>query len=139
MIILQTVLEEVKHRSSTIYKRLREIINDSNRKFYVFVNEHRRYVNCYWFVWTVICFFNLIGIVLFNRETYIEREPGESINDRNDKAIRTAALWYQLHLGPKNIKSVLLSEDAANREKAVEMDITALSCNGFFLFHSIQV
>ncbi|XP_073988911.1 exosome complex exonuclease RRP44-like protein Dis3 [Rhodnius prolixus] len=102
VIILQTVLEEVKHRSSTIYKRLREIINDSNRKFYVFVNEHRR-------------------------ETYIEREPGESINDRNDKAIRTAALWYQLHLGPKNIKSVLLSEDAANREKAVEMDITALS------------
>uniref|UniRef100_A0A069DZM9 Protein DIS3 homolog n=1 Tax=Panstrongylus megistus TaxID=65343 RepID=A0A069DZM9_9HEMI len=102
VIILQTVLEEVKHRSSTIYKRLREIINNSRRKFYVFVNEHRR-------------------------ETYIEREPGESVNDRNDKAIRAAALWYQLHLSSQNIKSVLLSDDAVNRQKAIEMDITALS------------
>lgn len=44
VIILQTVLEEVKHRSSTIYKRLKDIINDKRRKFYVFVNEHHKLV-----------------------------------------------------------------------------------------------
>lgn len=44
VIILQTVLEEVKHRSTTIYKRLRDIISNTNRKFYVFVNEHHKYV-----------------------------------------------------------------------------------------------
>ncbi|KAK9499175.1 hypothetical protein O3M35_003675 [Rhynocoris fuscipes] len=106
VVILQTVLEEVKHRSSTIYKRLKEIISDSKRNFYVFVNEHRR-------------------------ETYIEREPGESVNDRNDKAIRAAALWYQLHLSALNIKSVLLSDDVENRSKAAEMNITALSFNDY--------
>ena len=60
VVILQTVLQEVKHRSSPIYKRLRDIVSDKKRNFYVFVNEHRK-------------------------ETYIEREEGESANDRNDR------------------------------------------------------
>lgn len=36
----QTVLEEVKHRSSPVFKRLRDIIDDSKRRFYIFINEH---------------------------------------------------------------------------------------------------
>jgi exosome complex exonuclease DIS3/RRP44 len=40
VIILQTVLEEVRHRSSPIFKRLKDIIADGKRRFYVFVNEH---------------------------------------------------------------------------------------------------
>ena len=40
VIILQTVLEEVRHRSLPIFKRLKDIIADPNRRFYVFVNEH---------------------------------------------------------------------------------------------------
>jgi exosome complex exonuclease DIS3/RRP44 len=40
VIILQTVLEEVRHRSSPVFKRLKDIIADSKRRFYVFVNEH---------------------------------------------------------------------------------------------------
>lgn len=43
VIILQTVLEEVKHKSSSVYKRLRDIISNPKRKFYVFVNEHHKY------------------------------------------------------------------------------------------------
>ena len=53
---------------------------------------------------------------------------GESINDRNDRAIRKAALWYQDH---RNIKSVLLSDDVANREKSIAKGILAFSCNYF--------
>ena len=42
VIVLQTVLEEVRHRSSPIYKRLRDIISDVSRNFYVFINEHHK-------------------------------------------------------------------------------------------------
>lgn len=42
VIILQTVLEEVKHQNTAIYQRLLEIINKKNRKFNSFVNEHHK-------------------------------------------------------------------------------------------------
>jgi exosome complex exonuclease DIS3/RRP44 len=42
VIVLQTVLDEVKHRSSSVYKRLMDIVANPNRKFYVFVNEHHK-------------------------------------------------------------------------------------------------
>ena len=66
------MLEEVRHRSSPIYKRLRDIIANQQRSFFVFVNEHRQ-------------------------ETYVEREPGESANDRNDRAIRVSCSWFKDH------------------------------------------
>lgn len=44
VIILQTVLDEIKHRSAAIYKRLRDILNAPGRRFYTFVNEHHRLV-----------------------------------------------------------------------------------------------
>jgi exosome complex exonuclease DIS3/RRP44 len=40
VIILQTVLEELKHLNSSIHARLRALISDANRRFYVFSNEH---------------------------------------------------------------------------------------------------
>ena len=73
VIVLTTVLEEVRHRSSPIFKRIKDIIANPKRNFFVFVNEHRR-------------------------ETYVERKAGESANDRNDRAIRVASLWYNQHL-----------------------------------------
>ena len=42
VIILQTVLQEVRHNSLAIYKRLRDIIDESEKNFYVFTNEHHR-------------------------------------------------------------------------------------------------
>ncbi|KAJ9592683.1 hypothetical protein L9F63_015655, partial [Diploptera punctata] len=101
VIVLQTVLEEVKHRSSAVYKRFRDIIANPNRKFYVFVNEH-------------------------HKDTYVEREPGEKVNDRNDRAIRVATMWYASHLflsqesqkKASTIRMVLLTDDAENKLKA---------------------
>ncbi|XP_012269707.2 exosome complex exonuclease RRP44 [Athalia rosae] len=114
VVILQTVLEEIRHRSSNVYKKLRDIIGDPKRKFYVFVNEH-------------------------HKDTYIEREPGEKVNDRNDRAIRVAANWYKKHVnadkgqheGRKGINIVLLTDDVANREKAIREGINAASMQDY--------
>lgn len=44
VIVLHTVLNEVKHKSSLVYKKLLELCDDSSRRFYTFVNEHHKYV-----------------------------------------------------------------------------------------------
>lgn len=69
-----------------------------------------------------------------SRETFIEREPGESANDRNDRAIRVAVKWYSQHLktlesGPDGLKVVLLTNDQGNKEKAEENDLVVYKCN----------
>ncbi|XP_077469568.1 exosome complex exonuclease RRP44 [Stigmatopora argus] len=96
VVILQTVLQEVRHRSAPLYKRLKDLLHASEKHFYSFTNEH-------------------------HRETFIEREPGESANDRNDRAIRVAAKWYSEHLAnPDNPKVVLLTNDIGNKQKSEE-------------------
>ncbi|XP_020278161.1 exosome complex exonuclease RRP44 [Pseudomyrmex gracilis] len=108
VIILQTVLEEVRHRSSAVYKKLKNIIGDPKRKFFVFINEH-------------------------HRQTYIEREPGEKINDRNDRVIRVSVKWYNSHLNSSgcNITIVLLTDDAENKRHAIEDGIFVLSMKDY--------
>lgn len=71
-------------------------------------------------------------------DTYIERLPKESSNDRNDRAIRKAATWYENHLkksqkerNSKKVKIVLLTDDAANRNKAASEGITAFSVRDY--------
>uniref|UniRef100_A0A3P8SAV1 Protein DIS3 homolog n=1 Tax=Amphiprion percula TaxID=161767 RepID=A0A3P8SAV1_AMPPE len=112
VIILQTVLQEVRHRSAPVYKRLKDIIHEKEKHFYTFTNEH-------------------------HRETFIEREPGESANDRNDRAIRVAAKWYSQHLKTSEsdtdgLKVVLLTNDQGNKQKAEE-------CGLLYLFTCILV
>jgi len=109
VIVLTTVLDEIRHRSSPIFKRLKDIVANPKRHFYVFVNEHRK-------------------------ETYIERKPGESANDRNDRAIRVACRWYEDHFKENVDKPpgiVLLSDDKANREKAQEMKLKVSSVSEY--------
>ncbi|XP_050442392.1 exosome complex exonuclease RRP44 [Adelges cooleyi] len=101
VIILQTVLEEVKHLSHSVYKRLLDIMGNYSRCFYVFVNVH-------------------------HNDTYVERIRGESPNDYNDRMIRVATQWYNKHLGGK-IKVLLLSSDAASKAKAIEEGIPTMS------------
>lgn len=114
VIILQTVLQEVQHLNSSIYKRIRDMISNKDRKFIVFSNEH-------------------------HRETYIERGKDESSNDRNDRAIRTAASWYSKHLknfqvnndDEKRIRIVLLTDDKENREKAMKAGIISFTAQEY--------
>ncbi|TRY61520.1 hypothetical protein TCAL_13903 [Tigriopus californicus] len=99
VVLLQTVVQEVRHRSSPIYKRLQDLLAQSQRRFYFFVNEH-------------------------HADTFVARRPGETPNDHNDRAIRRAALWYRQHLG---WAVVLLTQDADNRQKAQAQGLIALS------------
>jgi exosome complex exonuclease DIS3/RRP44 len=112
VIILQTVLEELRNRSLPLYNRLIGLTKSEDKRFYVFFND-------------------------FRLETYIKREDGESINDRNDRAVRRAVKWYSEHLA-KAVKAaggrsksipavVMLSDDKENLRKAKEDSISACS------------
>lgn len=74
----------------------------------------------------------LLYLTIFTiRDTYIERNAGESPNDRNDRAIRVATKWYDKHLKISQSKSdswvraVLLTDDVDNRIKAEKEEIFA--------------
>ena len=103
VIILQTVLEELRNRSLPLYNRLIALTKSEEKRFYLFFNE-------------------------FRSETYVRREEGESINDRNDKAVRRAAQWYAGHLPKKKCPAiVVLTDDQENRRKAKAEGVTVLS------------
>lgn len=69
------------------------------------------------------------------RDTYIERQPGETPNDRNDRAIRVASKWYDSHLNQNQsklnkstkIRTILLTNDEANRTKGQKEGIVTAS------------
>ena len=108
VIVLQTVLEEVKNRSLPLYHRLVNLTKIEDKRFYTFFND-------------------------FRIETYVTRNHGESINDRNDRAIRRAAAWYQDHLNSSARKKskipviVIISDDRENLAKANADGLTAVS------------
>ncbi|XP_033754703.1 exosome complex exonuclease RRP44-like [Pecten maximus] len=111
VVILQTVLDEVRHRSSPGYKRLKSMLANPSKHFFTFCNE-------------------------FNKHTYVERQKGESANDRNDRAIREATRWYQDHLRADGqsdliIDVVLLTNDADNRRKALEQGLKAFTVHEY--------
>ncbi|KAF9581039.1 exosome catalytic subunit dis3 [Lunasporangiospora selenospora] len=108
VIVLQTVLEEVKHLSPSIYKRVRDMITDREKRFYVFSNEH-------------------------HRETFIEKLKDESPNDRNDRAIRVATKWYGNHIKDlkPSVSVVMMSDDSANRDKAAADSLQAASAKQY--------
>ncbi|CAF2406785.1 unnamed protein product [Rotaria sp. Silwood2] len=101
VIVPQVVLDEVRHKSLAIYKRIRSIIAIPERKFFVFINE-------------------------FNKNTFVLRKPGESPNDRNDRAIRKIVQFYNEHL-KQQISMVLLTDDIANRDLARQEGLIAFS------------
>lgn len=115
VIVLQTVLEELRNRSLPLYNRLIGLTKSEDKRFYVFFNE-------------------------FRLETYVVRQKGETINDRNDRAVRTAVEWYGSHLKAScqdngRTKScpviVMLSDDKDNLRKATAAGINACSLNDY--------
>lgn len=114
VIVLQTVLEEVKNRSLPLYHRLISLTKNEDKRFYVFFND-------------------------FRLETYVTREQGETINDRNDRAVRRAVQWYAEHLQDavskrKSIRCpavVMISDDKENLRKSKESAISAISLRDY--------
>ncbi|SLM40990.1 mitotic control protein dis3 protein [Lasallia pustulata] len=115
VIILQTALEELRNRSLPLYNRLIGLTKSEEKRFYVFFNE-------------------------FRLETYVTREHGETINDRNDRAVRQAAKWYGEHL-QQAVKAsskskvcpsiVMLSDDKENLRKAKAGKLSACSLKDY--------
>ena len=110
VVVLQVVLEEVRGRSLPLYNRLVGLTRSEDKRFYVFFNE-------------------------FRLETYVTREEGESINDRNDRAVRRAVKWYGDHLAKTKAKKlpavVMLSNDRGNLQKAKQEGIEACSLTDY--------
>jgi exosome complex exonuclease DIS3/RRP44 len=111
VVILQTVLEELRNQSLPLYNRLLSLIKTDEKRFYLFFNE-------------------------FRLETHVRRGPEESINDRNDRAVRTVASWYEEHLRVSAKKSkkekfvpamVVITDDKDSIRKAKAENVTALS------------
>ncbi len=44
IILLQTVMEEVRHRSLPLYNRLKALSKMDDKKIWIFYNEYRSYV-----------------------------------------------------------------------------------------------
>ncbi|KAB5580110.1 hypothetical protein GE09DRAFT_1212570 [Coniochaeta sp. 2T2.1] len=107
VVVLQIVLEEVRNRSLPLYNRLVGLTKSEDKRFYVFFNE-------------------------FRLETYVPREEGETVNDRNDRAVRKAVKWYGEHLAKtaraKKVPAVvMLSNDKDNLRKAKLEGLNACS------------
>ena len=115
VIVLQTVLEELRNRSLPLYNRIIGLTKSDEKHVYVFFND-------------------------FRLETYVVREQGESINDRNDRAVRRAVKWYGDHL-QQAIKSskakttcptiIMLTDDKENLRKAKADKISACSLSEY--------
>lgn len=99
VVVLSVVLEEVRNKNLAVYNRLKALCTNSLRKYFVFSNEH-------------------------HKDTYVKEMVGESPNDRNDRAIRVAARWYQRHLGV-NTQVLLITNDRENKRRAIEEGISA--------------
>ncbi|OAQ72858.1 mitotic control protein dis3 [Pochonia chlamydosporia 170] len=110
VIVLQTVLEELRNRSLPLYNRLIGLTKSEDKRFYVFFND-------------------------FRLETYVNREPNESVNDRNDRAVRLAVKWYGEHLAQMKAGKipaiVMLSDDQENLKKARSQGLNALSLRDY--------
>ena len=98
VIIMQTVANEVRNHSMPLYNRLRTLLMDPDRRFWLFYND-------------------------FHQDTNVVRFADESPNDRNDCAIRQAAAYYTAHLRTHALPghadtTVIVSEDVENVHKA---------------------
>ena len=116
VIVLQTVLEEVKNRSLPLYHRLIALTKNEGKRFYVFFNE-------------------------FRQETHVPRNQGESINDRNDRAVRRAVQWYNQHITEavtarskkqKRVPTaVMITDDKDNLRKAKAENVPGMTLSDF--------
>ncbi|BFZ57653.1 exosome catalytic subunit dis3 [Savitreella phatthalungensis] len=109
VIVLQTVLDELRNKNMGLYERLRRLVQDNDKRFVVFYNE--------------IC-----------AETHVHREANETINDRNDRSIVKSADWYNkllLRSGGKQRSVLLLSDDAGVRSRCEHSDVDVQSAENF--------
>ena len=70
----------------------------------------------------------------------MERDPRESGNNRNDRAIRSAILWYQSHFaenGLDGIKLILVTNDVDHLKQSIDQGITAYTGTCLMFLHCV--
>uniref|UniRef100_A0A7S2B4Y1 Ribosomal RNA-processing protein 44 n=1 Tax=Octactis speculum TaxID=3111310 RepID=A0A7S2B4Y1_9STRA len=105
IIILETVLQEVRHNNLSLFRRLKELLKHSTRRIVFLSNEHYS-------------------------ATFVQRKPEESPNDRNDRAIRIAAAWY-IKQAEGSAPVLMLSNDRDNLRKAKKQGISCETVEAF--------
>ncbi|GAA5853796.1 hypothetical protein JCM8547_007454 [Rhodosporidiobolus lusitaniae] len=132
LLVAQTVLDEVRHRSLPLYNKLRTLVDDEFELPGGGGKIKRGYT-----VWNEAM-----------EETYLEKEEGESPNDRNDRVIRHLASYYSAVLptlpSAKRQKTsassssstsspplLLLTDDAANLSLARASSIPSSTVKDF--------
>ncbi|GFZ46672.1 Chromosome disjunction protein 3 [Saitozyma sp. JCM 24511] len=113
IIIPSTTIRETRHRSLPLHNRLQQLVQDEERKVWVWWNEESR------------------DTATFQEE----REEGkEGPNDRNDRAIRKTLQYYSEHLlssAARPPQLVLLTDDKRNRELAHADGMLAVSTRDY--------
>ncbi|BGP57585.1 hypothetical protein JCM8202_000489 [Rhodotorula sphaerocarpa] len=87
LLVAQTVLDEVRHRSLPLYNKLRTLVDDDFQPSASTSKTGK--MKRGWTVWNEAL-----------EETFLEKNDGESPNDRNDRAIRHLAAYYSAILSP---------------------------------------
>ncbi|ONL93262.1 Exosome complex exonuclease RRP44 homolog A [Zea mays] len=131
VVLLSVVLDEVKNKNLSVFNRIKALCINKARRFYVFANEQHSFSMIVFLfeergvqpTFSFICHY-MFTFYSKNRDTYVKDMVGESSNDRNDRAIRVAARWYQSHLG-ESVKVLLITNDRDNKRKAIEEGLNA--------------
>ena len=125
VVVLQTVLQELRHLNLSVYRRLETLIRDESKSFIFYPNE-------------------------MSATTSVLRDPSESINDANDRAIRNAALYFRdVLIRPAEQQQasdtddddddssstqgqvILITNDVANQAKAIGLQLQCSSMRAF--------
>lgn len=85
LVILQTVLDEVRHRSLPLHNRLKALLCADDKRAFVFYNE---YLQCV--IITISCFL----FSPFLRDTAVTHIGEESPNDMNDRGLHSPSKLY---------------------------------------------
>jgi exosome complex exonuclease DIS3/RRP44 len=96
LIILQSVLDEVRRKNLQLYLRVKQLI--SSKRCYLFINK-------------------------FNRFVFSARKAGESETDYQDRLVRLTVVWYEQHLDGA-AKCVYLTDQSSTKSFAAGQNLT---------------
>ncbi|KAL7675544.1 hypothetical protein ACOME3_001812 [Neoechinorhynchus agilis] len=97
MIVPISVLEEVRQKSLSVYRKFRVLLNNNRKRFFLFLNE-------------------------YSRHTFVRKMMGESAEDRNFRALLAVVKFYKLHLLQNeygvHVNVLVISDNEKRRESS---------------------
>ena len=117
IVIMQTVMQELKHLNGNVHGRIMELIKDPSRSFIFYANELSAFTATSRYVFCRL----RMGVYCTAKPTTLMfyRIAEESINDANDRAIVTAASYFQNILTETSSGEVVfITNDVANKVAA---------------------